>query len=200
MHDNSRSRVAHLTTRLLCRGALLIAVCSLLLGAPPLIGAENEETAEYPVKLAFLYQFAQYIQWPPEAYENATAPLVVCVVGGDPFDPDLEQELLNHAIDKHLISIRSVKRGANLRFCQMVFVPALQSKQAASVIDSLRGSPVLTIGETKGFAERGGIINFIIEQNKLHFEINLNAAKQTPLSISSKVLALARIVRDPPHP
>jgi hypothetical protein len=64
----------------------------------------------------------------------------------------------------------------------------------------LRGSSVLTIGETKGFAQRGGIINFTIEKNKLHFEINLDAAKQTPLTISSKVLAIAKIVRDAPHP
>ena len=91
-------------------------------------------------------------------------------------------------------------RGANLKNCHMVFVPTMESKQAAGIIESLKGAPVLTIGETKGFAERGGIINFTIDQNKLHFEINLDAAQQTPLRISSRVLALARIVRAPPQP
>ena len=205
MHENSgpwRSdyRVAQVTTRLIRRGALLLVACGLVWGVLPVIPTQGEETAEYPVKLAFLYQFAQFVRWPPAAFETPTSPLVVCVAGQDPFDPDLEQELLNRTIDQHAIAIMSVKRGANLRNCHMVFVPAPESKQAASIIDSLRGSSVLTIGETKGFAERGGIINFTIEKNKLHFEINLDAVKQTPLTISSKVLAIAKIVRDPPHP
>ena len=204
-HENSRlrrgnDRLAHAAPRLSCVGVLLIAACGLMLGVPPHISAQSEETAEYPVKLAFLYQFAQFVQWPPQAFENPTAPLVVCVVGEDPFDPNLEQELLNHTVDKHPIAFMSVKRGANLKSCHMVFVPAPQSKQAASIIEGLRGSPVLTIGETKGFALRGGIINFTIEQGKLHFEINLDAAQQTPLTISSKVLALAKIIREPAHP
>jgi len=193
-------RVTRVTTRFVRAGAFLIAVCGLILSVLPPVCAQSEETAEYPVKFAFLYQFAQFIQWPPGAFENATAPLVVCVVGRDPFEPDLEQNLLNHTIDKHPIAIMSVKRGASLRVCQMVFVPASESKQTPGIIDGLRGSSVLTIGETKGFVERGGIINFTIEQNKLHFEINLDAARQSPLVISSKVLALARIVRDPRHP
>ena len=82
----------------------------------------------------------------------------------------------------------------------MVFVPAHESKQAAQVIASLQGAPVLTIGESEGFAERGGLVNFTIDQNRLHFEINFDAVRQTPLTISSRLLALAKIVRDPPHP
>ena len=124
----------------------------------------------------------------------------MCVGGEGPFSPDLEQEFQKHAVGTAPVAIRSVKRGANLRACHIVFVTSSASEQAAGIIENLKGSNVLTVGETKGFAERGGIINFQTEENKLRFEINLDATKQTPLTISSKVLALARIERDPPHP
>ena len=185
--------------RLVCRGGVLLAAWGLILAAPPLVRAQSEDNAQYRIKLAFLYNFTQFVQWPSDAFPQANTPFVVCVAGQDPFDPDHEQDLRSRSIDKHPIVIKGVKRGANLRACHMVFVTAPESRQVASIVDSLKGSYVLTIGETKGFAERGGIINFTIEENKVHFEINLDAAKRTPLTISSKVLALARIVRDPPH-
>jgi hypothetical protein len=178
---------------------LLLAAWGLISAAPPLVRAQSEENAQYRIKLAFLYQFTQFVQWPSDAFPQANTPFVVCIVGEDPFDPDQEQDLRSRSIDKHPMVIKGVKQGANLRACHMVFATAPESRQVASIVDSLKGSSVLTIGETKGFAERGGIINFTIEENKLHFEINLDAAKRTPLRISSKVLALARIVRDPPH-
>ena len=171
-----------------------------MLGIVPLNFAQSEGTAEYPVKLAFLYQFAQFVRWPSGAFESPSAPLVVCVVGSDPFDPNLEQELLNRTIDKHPIAFMTVNRGMNFTACHMVFVPASEAKYGPGIINALKGSSILTVGESKGFAERGGIINFTIEQSKLHFEINLDAAQRTPLTISSKVLALARIVRNPAHP
>lgn len=191
--------LAPLSARLVRRGVLLLAAWGLISAAPPLVRAQSEENAQYPIKLAFLYQFAQFVQWPSEAFPQDHTPFVVCVVGEDPFDPDHEQDLRSRTIDKHPVVIKGVKRGANLRACHMVFVTAPESRQVARIVNSLKGSSVLTIGETKGFAERGGIINFTIEENKLHFEINLDATKRTPLRISSKVLALARIVRDPPH-
>ena len=199
-HRRRNQWVARFTARLIRKGVSLIVACGIALSVLPRIGAQSEGTSEYPVKLAFLYHFAQFVQWPPESFQTSTAPLVVCIVGGDPFDPDLEQELLNHTVERHPLAIMTVKRGADLRFCHMVFVPAPEWKQEARVIDNVRGASVLTVGETKGFAERGGIINFTIDRNKLRFAINLDAAKQTPLTISSKVLALAKIVRDPPHP
>ncbi len=196
----SRDLLAQVGARLVRGVALLMVSCGLIVGTPPLVHAQGEENTQYRIKLAFLYQFAQFVEWPPDAFQSANAPLVVCIAGEDPFDSDLELDFRSRTIDKHPMVIRTVKRGTSLRACHLVFVTAPEYKHMASIIDSLKGSQVLTIGETKGFAERGGIINFTIEGNKLHFEINLDAARQTTLRISSKVLALARIVRDPARP
>jgi hypothetical protein len=182
------------------RGAAwLSAAVAILLGVTPGAGKPSNETAEYPVKLAFIYQLALYVRWPSDSFATPTTPLVVCVVGDDPFDPDLERELQSHSVDNHPIMVRKARRRDNLRTCHMVFVAAQESKQAAGVIGELKGAAILTIGESQGFAEQGGIVNFTVQQSKLHLEVNLDAARQTPLTISSRVLALARIVRGPPH-
>ena len=181
------------------RVTLVIVACCFLMNARPLRGEPNDDTS-YPVKLGFLYQLTLYVQWPSGSFKSATAPLVVCVIGHDPFDSDLEEEFENHTVEKHPVVIRRAKGIDNLGSCHVVFVPAPESKQSAKVIASLQGSPVLTVGETPGFAERGGLINFTVLQNRLHFEINLDAVRQTSLTISSRVLALAKIVRDPSQP
>lgn len=180
--------------------SILALLCGLILGVASSARAQSGMNAEYPVKLAFLYQFALFVEWPSDAFPNATSPLVVCVVGEDPFDPELEGELGSRTVDKHHMVIRRLKRGSDSRACHMVFVPHAESRQGDAIVGSLKGLPVLTVGETNGFAEGGGIVNFTFEGNKLRFEINLDAASRTPLRISSKVLAMARIVRDPPHP
>ncbi len=194
-----RRLFAGLAISFLTTGALLLA-CGLTVGSQSLVRADGVEKAAYPLKLAFLYQFAQFVQWPSEAFQNPRSPLRVCVVGADPFDPGLEEDLETRTVDQHPVMIMRLKPGGNLKACHVVFVPAGERKQTANIIESLKHSPVLTVGEVSGFAEQGGIINFCTESNKLRFEINLDAARQTPLAISSKVLALARIVRDPPHP
>lgn len=203
--ENARCRHARYAAvravaRRVRRAAMLLAACSLLAGQLPLNGDPSEGTSGYPVKLGFLYQFALFVQWPADSFNSATAPLVVCVVGQDPFDAELEEQFEGRTVEKHHMLIRRAKNTDDLKACHMVFVPAPESRQTAKVIASLQGTTVLTVGETEGFAERGGIINFTIYENRLHFEINLDAVRQTRLTISSRVLALARIVRDPPHP
>jgi hypothetical protein len=158
--------------------------------------AENKDNSEYRVKLAFLYNFAQFVQWPADTFPNSTAPLTICVMGDNPFAGEIEQSLHGRAVGGHPLELRTLGPQVDPRTCQIVFVRATEMKSAARIFALLRGSSTLTVGEAMSFAARGGIINLTKEENKLRFEINIDAAGQTRLKISSKLLFLAKIVKD----
>jgi len=174
---------------------LSLVLCYLFTGAPQPAWAQSDDDAEYKVKLAFLYNFAQFIQWPPDAFPDSHAPLTVCIAGADPFRTEVEQDLRGRAVGGHPIEIRKLKSNDPPAGCHIIFIPAGEKKMAEKLVAAAKGSNTLTVGETKGFADLGGVINLTVEENKLRFEINLDAAMQTRLKISSKLLALARIVK-----
>jgi len=172
-----------------------LLVCSAVLFPPSPALAQNGDEAEYRVKLAFLYNFAQFIQWPPETFGNSSDPLNICVAGPDPFQGEIEQSLRGRTAGGHPIRITRLKPEGDPKACQVVFVRASEKKSASKVLSAVKGSSTLTVGECKGFADQGGVINFTLDENKLRFEINLDAATQTRLKISSKLLALAKLVK-----
>jgi len=162
--------------------------------------AQDDNDGEYRLKLAFLYNFAQFVQWPPEAFHDPAAPLTMCVAGQDPFQGEIEQSLSGRSVGGHPIEIKKLGPNDDPRACHMIFVRASEKREAAKILAALKGSSTLTVGETRGFADLGGVINLTLDENKLRFEINLDAATQTRLKISSKLLALAKIVKVDPNP
>ena len=176
----------------------LIITCCLLWGAPPRARSQSDDDNEYQVKLAFLYNFAQFVYWPPETFRGPDAPLTMCVAGHDPFRGEIEEGLHGRTVGGHPIEIRNLKTNDDPRGCHVIFVPAGDKKLSDRILAMVKGSSTLTVGETKGFAAMGGIINLTLSENKLRFEINLDAALQTRLKISSKLLALATVVRTQP--
>jgi uncharacterized protein DUF4154 len=186
--------------RVVRRPCLIVVTCLFLLGAPPWADAQDKDNVEYPVKLAFLYNFAKFVQWPQDAFRDGSAPFVICVVGQDPFAAEMEQAARNRSVGGRLIAIQKLTPRDNLSGCHMVFLPAAAMKHSDRIVAGLKGASVLTVGETGGFAARGGIINLIVVENKLRFEINPDAAREARLRVSSKLLALGRIVKDQPDP
>jgi hypothetical protein len=174
----------------------IIIACWLFSTGSPKAHSQNGESVEYPIKLACLYNFTKFVEWPPDSFRGPSAPLVICIIGDDPFSPDLEGELRTRTVAGHPVEVRTLKPNDNLSICHMVFVPATEKDQAARIVRGLKGSSTLTVGETEGFALLGGIINLTVEGNKLHFEVNLLAAERAGLKISAKLLALAKIVHD----
>ncbi len=158
--------------------------------------AKGEESNEYRVKLAFLYNFAHFVEWPADSFRDSAAPLDICVAGENPFQGEIEQTLRGRTVEGHPVEVRKLNPGENPHDCQMIFVRATEKKGTPRILASSKGSSILTVGEVKGFAERGGIINLTSVENQLRFEINLDAAAQTRLKISSKLLALAKIVKE----
>jgi hypothetical protein len=173
--------------------ALLVAAC--LLGAPA-APAQSEPLSEYQVKAAFLYNFAKFIDWPPETFPVGNAPIQVCMVGEDPFGPVLEHTFEGKTVNGHDLMIHHTNQVQQLKGCQIAFISDSERKHLPEILADLQGASVLTVGDSNQFAELGGMIGFTLENNKVRFEINLDAATRARLKISSKLLSVARIVRE----
>jgi hypothetical protein len=159
--------------------------------------AQTKAATEYQVKAAFLYNFAKFVDWPPSAFSDAKQPLDICVYGRDPFGTALEDALMGKTIGERRVGLGRATQFQDLVGCHVVFVSASAHETAAELANRLKGRAVLLVGESDGFAASGGTIQFTIEDNRVHFVINPDAADRAGLKISSKLLALAKIVRDP---
>src|ERR1700732_4514905 len=111
----------------------------------------NGGNSEYPIKLAFLYNFTKFVEWPPKSYQNLGAPLAICIVGDDPFSPDLEIELRTRTVEGHPVEVRRLRLSDILSSCHIVFIPVTEKNQANRILTSLKGSSTLTVGEIEGF-------------------------------------------------
>jgi hypothetical protein len=158
--------------------------------------AQTKSANEYQVKAAFLYNFAKFVDWPPSAFTDAKQPLEICVYGRDPFGTVLEDALLGKTIGERRVGLGRAMQFQDLAGCQIVFVGASAHESAPDLANRLKGRAVLLVGESDGFAASGGTIQFTIEDSRVHFVINPDAADRAGLKISSKLLALAKIVRD----
>jgi hypothetical protein len=173
-----------------------LAALAALLGAAAAGAAPAGSVAspEYVVKAAFLYRFAQFVEWPSSAFDGPEAPLRFCVFGRDPFGEALDRTTSGESISGRGIDIRRTMSIAGLEDCHLVFVGHSERAHVAAVIERVQHRPVLTVGETQGFAERGGVINFVLEQNRVRFEVNPESARREGLTIASGLLRLARLV------
>ena len=146
---------------------------------------------EYEVKAAILYKFAGFVEWPRSP---AGAPFCIGVVGHDPFGPALDQAIQGKSINGRPFVVRRFKIGRDTGNCQIVFVDSSEKKELREILDRLRREPVLTVGDTPGFCEDGGIVNLELADSHVHFQINPEAAELAGLVVSSKLLSLASIV------
>jgi hypothetical protein len=173
-----------------------IIICWFLFNASHNAFSLGRENAEYTLKLAFLYNFTKFVEWPSYSFRSPGAPFAICVVGRDPFSLDIENELRTRPAGDRPVEFVALKQTDALNVCHIVFIPVTEKDQAAGIVRSLKGSSALTVGESEGFAVRGGIINFTIEGGNVHFEINRLAADRAGLKISSRLLNLAKIVTE----
>ena len=148
---------------------------------------------EYEVKAAFLYKFASFVEWPPE---SVNVPLCIAVVGQDPFGAALDDVVKGKSINGRGFLIKRFKSGQDASGCHIVFISASEKSRVRSVLDQLRGSSILTVSDIPGFCQGGGMIDFELLEQKVRFEINPEAAERARLKISSKLLSVAKIVRE----
>lgn len=166
-------------------GAILLAMfCASVQAASPGI--------EYEVKAAFVHNIAKFVEW--HASISTKGNLRLCVLGQGPFG-EAAVGLRGKPVGSMVWEVVPVTTRANLRECQVLFIEASEAGDLPRLLGTLKGSPVLTVGDTDGYGEQGVMVNFYLEQDKVRFEINLAATSRAGLKISSQLLKLARIIQ-----
>jgi hypothetical protein len=149
---------------------------------------------EYDLKAVFLFNFAQFVEWPAEAFPDAGAPLVIGVLGSDPFGAALDQTVRGEMANGHPFLIKRYADINEVSGCHILFISRSETAHLGQIVDRLRGRNILTVSDADDFAERGGMILFVTENNRIRLKINVAAAKAAKLSLSSKLLRPAEIV------
>jgi hypothetical protein len=171
-----------------------ISIVASFLAAAMTAAAQSPRAPEYQVKAAFLYNFAKFVEWPAGTFPSPSTPFRICVLGRDPFGDALTNIVQGKAISSHPIVTMAVHSPAEARSCHVLFISRFDPETLRPALDRIRGQPMLTVGESADFLTLGGMINFVLEEEKVRFEINLAAAEQHHLKLSSKLLAVARVV------
>ena len=149
---------------------------------------------EYEMKAAFLLNFAKFVKWPPKAMDGGS--FVIGIYGHNPFDKHLEELTSGRQVGGRSIVVRMIHTPVAARNTHILFIPGAEDDRVPELIDALRGSNVLMVGESDAFARRGGAITFLIENGKkLRFEVDLTAAKRAGVQMASQLLSLAKTVR-----
>jgi YfiR/HmsC-like len=150
---------------------------------------------EYDVKAAFLLSFVRYVAWPPEVFRDLTDPLVICVLGRDPFGRILDDMTAGKAIEGRSLVVRRITDAKNAVGCRVLFVASADRKLAFALPDASLESGILTVGETGNQVASGMVLNFTLEEGKVRFTVNMEAADRERVRLSSRLLALATSVK-----
>ena len=153
--------------------------------------AEDVALLEYKVKGAFLYNFAKFVEWPAAAFKTNDSPLVIGVLGDTMLPPDLEQAVEGRTVNGRPVVVRRSKRIEDLIEAHVLFISSSEQADYGRIMGMLTGRGVLTVGESPEFLRQGGVINFVLRDNRVRFEIDRAAAEKKGLKISSQLLKLA---------
>jgi hypothetical protein len=149
---------------------------------------------EYQIKAAFLFNFTQFIEWPANTFSSTKAPIIIGVLGKNPFGTHLTEIITGEEINGHPLQVQYYNNIDDLKNCNILFIPSAEAAKLDQIITGLGGRNILTVSDAPNFIRRGGMIRFLNVNNKIHFQINPEAVKEAHLVISSKLLRLAEIV------
>lgn len=150
--------------------------------------------SEYQVKAVFLFNFSQFVDWPTQAFDDARSPLVIGVLGEDPFGAALDEAVQGETVNGRPLEVRRYRKVEEIDHCHILFINLEPQYPLADLLKRLHERNVLTVSDSREFAKTGGVIELVTVDNKIRLQINLDAAKLSNLTISSKLLRPARIV------
>jgi hypothetical protein len=150
-----------------------------------------QRPTEYEVKAAFLYNFAKFVEWPTSYFTDSSEAVVIGILGKYPFGSDLEKTIQGKTVRGRRLIIKRFNRLQTYQDCHILFISSSEDRYLKFIFDKLKNRPVLSIGEMDGFLENGGIINFMMQENKVRFQINIDAARDAGLKISSRLIRVS---------
>jgi hypothetical protein len=154
--------------------------------------AASPTAEEYQVKGAFLLNFAKFVDWPPQTFKTPTDPIVICILGQNPFGPGFEKAAQSTVAQGRPVTVKQIAEGPQACQCQIAFVSESERKLSKALLQAVQGASVLTVGESEGFTANGGVVDFKLDGERVRIEINTAAADRAKLHISAKLLSLAQ--------
>jgi hypothetical protein len=170
--------------------AIACLVCLNATRAP----AQSSHPSEYQLKAVFLFNFAQFVEWPASAFPTPDAPLIIGVLGEDPFGHFLDEMVRGESVNSHRLVVQRFRHVEDITACHILYVSRPEEEHLDQVLRGLKGRTVLTVGDADNFARRGGMIVFVTDNKRIRLRINLAAAEAADLKLSSKLLRPAEIV------
>lgn len=171
-----------------------IALISWLLFALPSVFSQ-QKPSEYQVEAAYLYNFGRFTEWPARITAAKTGPFNICILGDDPFGPTLDKTVAGETIRNQSVATRRISRPDESADCQILFISSSEANRLNKIIEALDKTPVLTVSDIPQFSQRRGMIQFVLEENRIRFEVNLTATQRAGLNLSSDLLKVATAVR-----
>jgi len=165
------------------------------------VQAQRSKPTEYQVKAVYLYNFGKFVSWPEKSKISDTSDgFNLCVLGTDPFGPALEATVSDETVDGRKVVLKRISNAQEAASCRIVFVSASETDHMKATLEALNSGVALTVSDVPGFANQGGMIEFVIEDSRVRFEVNLTAAQHAGLTLSSELLKVATSVKKSPPP
>jgi hypothetical protein len=169
-------------------------IFALILALPPAGHgqAADSQPTEYQLKAAYLYHFAQFVDWPPAAFPQPNAPLIIGVLGENPFGKDLPHTVEGKVLNNHPLMVQEYHSLAEItNNCQILFISSSEKKRLPEIFAALKGTSILTVSEVDHFTDNGGMVDFVLENDRIRFQINETTVEKAGLKMSFKLLSLA---------
>lgn len=173
------------------KSARWLTISILLLSNGLELSAQTSISPEYQVKAVFLFNFAQFVDWPAKAFPEPQAPMIIGVLGNDPFGAYLDETVRGEKVKDRPLVVQRYRRVGEIKTCHVLFISRSETDRLEQILASVKGRNILTVGDAEDFALRGGMIQLVTEKNKIRMRINLEAVKAAGLTISSKLLRVA---------
>ena len=165
--------------------------CAVVLALFACSAAASDESR---VKAAFIEKLTRFIEWPEQPARDPARPFVLCLIGRDTLDGALDELAKLVRVKGHVLQVRYLDAGQDVSACNALFISSTMANRLPALLQRLAAHPILTIGDTAGYARQGVMVNFYVDQGRLRFEINPQAAEAAGLRVGARVLKLARIV------
>jgi YfiR/HmsC-like len=186
-HPNGQS------SRLLIRSIVL--AISAILFSNSFAQGQQAKASEYEVKAVYLFNFAKFVDWPANVTKSQPGPFTICVLGKDPFGPVLDATVADESIGGKRVVARRIAEPPEAFDCQILYISSSEEGRLNTIFGGLARMAILTVSDIPQFSQHGGMIEFVLQGNKIRFDVNLGAAQQAGLSLSSQLLKVASNVR-----